>query len=1135
MTKVYGQSPYYDDYDPTKNYNTILARAGEIAQSREINQLQTTLYDHLGRVADTILKDGNIVEGCSLIIQGKKAIISSGSIYMNGLVNYVPSSEIAITGDGTEVIGVVAHDELITEANDSSLRDPAQGFDNQGQPGAHRNKTTIEYKLNDPNAAPVYTLIDGVQSVETYNPELEMITDQLARRTYDESGNYKVRGLLVQNRDDQTDSNKIFLTLTNGKAYIKGYEVTKPTNSKFSVRRSMEFTTALNEQKRYTNGVLTYKLNNRAVKEIKRVTMDVYEEKKVTRGPIPAGRDTLTEQNQSVVSILEVFDANRTYSYSDDYYLDDNNTTINWGVPTGNEPSSGSTYTVRMVVTQDVDEKLFKMGKESDELLDYLVLDAKAPKPYIKSNTQFTGIFKVEYDFYYARRDLVLLNKLGEISVIEGNPDVSSRVETPLNQDDNLLVLASVNVLPNAASIDILNTAEDRLTMENLYRLVSRINDLEWNQAISDLDRAAQEGEDATRLNGVYTDGFINIEKCDASHPEFNAAVDLDMGELTVTSDTTVLPINVGNSPDTNVGIIGKVITAPFDHKLELSQPVTTGTMLVNKYAVYNPLSLITLTPSVDNWIDEEKTTINKTQTKSIKLRKWWRHRGAEWAEAERKKWLSYGYSDGGKGAVNYYGTDTTTATNKESQTSYLDEAIMYMRTKDIKVEGTNFLANANNIKCTFDDRVIPITPMGTTTAGSTSGTVRANSEGKFSGKITVPANSRCGTVEVKFENDNNSGSAVYTAEGRKRTITETVLTTITHIKSVDPIAQSFSFDRDTILTRAGLYFATKDNDKSIIVEIRNMVNGYPGNVAYAQVEVEPQDIKVSDKGKEETVVQFNQPVYCDQDVQYCVCVLSDSNKYEMFIAELGENNLETNKPQLVQPYPNGVLFSSSNAFTWTAHQTMDLKFNLYKAVYNPSGGKINFGEVGSDVINRILLASDYLDKKNAGITWSFSVDNGNTWSDLETYVDRDLLTTTKKVMLIANINVINNSSPMITGDAINLVTFLDGDQFTYVSRNVGVDTPYTKVKVTIDSNYQVDPAISSQRIYIASDINGRSWRELTNPTVTQASGEMNRFEYNVSGLSTSGLSNYRVKVYMKTNNILSRPRATRLLSVMKY
>lgn len=53
--------PFYDDYDPLKNYHRILFRPGRTAQARELTQAQTILQDQLSRVGRHLFDDGSIV------------------------------------------------------------------------------------------------------------------------------------------------------------------------------------------------------------------------------------------------------------------------------------------------------------------------------------------------------------------------------------------------------------------------------------------------------------------------------------------------------------------------------------------------------------------------------------------------------------------------------------------------------------------------------------------------------------------------------------------------------------------------------------------------------------------------------------------------------------------------------------------------------------------------------------------------------------------------------------------------------------------------------------------------------------------------------------------------------------------
>lgn len=1133
MVKVHSEKPYYDNSEEylSKGYSTVIGIPGRVEQSREFTEAQSMLYSHLQRISDTVHTDGDKIKGCSLIIDGTTAKITAGSIYLDGLIRETDGGSVTITGVGQEVIGAKLINRIITEKDDNSLYDPAQESDNFGQPGSYRNQDTITFTVNDSDAATLHVLNNGVPVNTTKDGQLSQINDLLAQRTWDESGNYKVQGLTVSSVTNQNITDQIPLQLSSGKAYIKGYQINKVVVTPFNVDTSTDYDTANNEIKRYVDGTLIYKLNNPSVRNILRVTMNVYVEKTVTRGPVPGGKDSLADTKSSVMSILEVSDSNRTYKYGTDYVLDDNNSTINWSVPAGNEPSTGSSYLVKMVIVEDLDTDTYKLGNDSDGTKDCLVLLDGAPKPYVEGNTQFNGTFTVEYEFYYVRRDLILLDDNGDIKVLKGRPNLIDQVETPSNQDTSLLAIASVQVYPIDNSVKIINSNEVRLTMDDLYKLSNRVNDVEYNQAQQDLDRAAQTGEDATRLTGIFTDGFLNINKTDINHPDFKGSIDLDNNEFTVSSTQDIISLQIDQSNvNTDIGITGRVISAPFVPTLSLYQSLATEATPVNEYAVYNPLALVKLDPAVDNWVDESKTIVNDTKTRTLTLNRWWYHGGAAANQSEYQAWVDAGFADGGEslGWSNGSATKTTVTDNVD-----LDEAVFYMRKQTINVSGSNFLPNSNNIQCKFNNINVDLVPTGTTKAGTNSGTVKADSDGKFTASFTIPDSVQCGTVNVEFSNTDNYGSASYTANGRKRHVTESVLTVTTNVTANDPLAQTFQYTgKDAVLLKAGIFFASKDDAKSIVVELRDVVNGYPGSKVYARAQLDPKDITTSEDATAETQVEFDQPILCDRTKQYALAVITDSNEYSLWTATRGGTIVGTSNKVITNPYEAGILFSSSNNFAWTAHQDSDMKFNLYDAQYNADGGKIVFEDVTSDIINRILLASDYIDQKNAGITWQYSIDGGKNWDTIDNFVDQDLSTTTNKINLMAIIKVTNNSSPILAGDSINLVTFLDGQNDCYVSRNVTVDTPYTNLRVDVVSNYQYDPSISMS-VYYASDTTGTNWIELTNPTVKVYSSEFNTFSFSLEGIPEK--TNYRVKVAMKTTNVFVRPRLKSVSNIMKF
>lgn len=153
-----------------------------------------------------------------------------------------------------------------------------------------------------------------------------------------------------------------------------------------------------------------------------------------------------------------------------------------------------------------------------------------------------------------------------------------------------------------------------------------------------------------------------------------------------------------------------------------------------------------------------------------------------------------------------------------------------------------------------------------------------------------------------------------------------------------DPLAQSIMCEASggMFLTSVDLYFKTKAASIPVSVEIRNMVNGYPGQVVlpFSEVVKNPADVNTSTDGSSATTFTFPSPVYIQENQEFCFVVISNSNEFEAFISRMGENDLTSGQVISGQPYA-GSLFMSQNASTWTAEQTDDLKFNLKIASFD--------------------------------------------------------------------------------------------------------------------------------------------------------------------------------------------------------
>lgn len=253
--------------------------------------------------------------------------------------------------------------------------------------------------------------------------------------------------------------------------------------------------------------------------------------------------------------------------------------------------------------------------------------------------------------------------------------------------------------------------------------------------------------------------------------------------------------------------------------------------------------------------------------------------------------------------------------------------------------------------------------------------TLTTTKTGQMFGTFTIPNTTaksfRTGSRVLRFTDDVNnvkanastSAEATYSATGvietRERTIlstkTATLVTETVPDKTevlpsrtsrnvvsdtgwYDPLAQTFLVDIEggAFITDVDLFFSQVDPDVPIKIQIRNVVNGYPGGMIlpFSEVIKRPADVKVSTNASLATKFKFKSPVYLQNGVEYALVVVSDSAKYRLWISQIGEVDVGGAGLISQQPYA-GVLFKSQNATAWTADQSQDLKFVINRAVFD--------------------------------------------------------------------------------------------------------------------------------------------------------------------------------------------------------
>lgn len=170
-------------------------------------------------------------------------------------------SSIRLFDDPTTRIGFSVNRQFITSEDNETLKDPAFGFYNYAAPGSDRYKidlSLIQYPFIPTNTSTTdnfsrenfvefLRILNGTVIKKENYPAYAVIGDTLARRTYDESGNYIVDPFSISITEGAFGPTGATLTaeIGPGKAYVFGYEfetqgITKIDLPKARTYRSFE-------------------------------------------------------------------------------------------------------------------------------------------------------------------------------------------------------------------------------------------------------------------------------------------------------------------------------------------------------------------------------------------------------------------------------------------------------------------------------------------------------------------------------------------------------------------------------------------------------------------------------------------------------------------------------------------------------------------------------------------------------------------------------------------------------------------------------------------------------------------------------------------------------------------------------
>lgn len=540
-----------------------------------------------------------------------------------------------------------------------------------------------------------------------------------------------------------------------------------------------------------------------------------------------------------------------------------------------------------------------------------------------------------------------------------------------------------------------------RYTMQDIGGIDKRISNLEYYTSLSLLENKAKDFlvTDATGAdrfkNGIFVDNFKNLILADVNGGEFAAAIDQTLDNIT--PKIRQYNLNLKYSTGTNVTKFGnKAVTLnKTDYVLEsASQPYATALKNCTT-SFYNYVGKMQINPTYDTGPDTVRAPAVNFETDLATP-------FIEFTEAlsevisltsTRRKQLSDRVTQITTTELEVGQGETTTQDLGDFVTDV--NFLPYMRSRQIQIRVVSLRPNTrfffffdgvdvnnhvvNGADADAEQLADGIIVTRTQSFSGSARVIQSDSDGVLRAVFKIPANTffvgdrKLEILDVPDIADKDAATS-YSSTNYSAfnfAVTKTSLSTTTvhpqfgldvdvrtetapASNGSDPVAQTFIIDPDAssdtnvYITKLDLYFAKKSRaGKGVGIQIREVQNGFPTGPAlpFASVylnasQVNAGTVTPASNALTATTVTFEAPVALRTNTEYAVVIAPDGNDpdYLVWISRTGERDVDTNVA-VTSDTNAGVLFTSTNARTWTPYQNENLKFTLYAARFSTASG----------------------------------------------------------------------------------------------------------------------------------------------------------------------------------------------------
>jgi hypothetical protein len=400
-----------------------------------------------------------------------------------------------------------------------------------------------------------------------------------------------------------------------------------------------------------------------------------------------------------------------------------------------------------------------------------------------------------------------------------------------------------------------------------------------------------------------------------------------------------------------------------------------------------------------------------------------------------------------------------------------------------------------------------------------------ADENGQILASFTIPEGVPVGTKLVQFFGDQGSyGEATYTGkntvtiEERRQVTTVTLssqdVTTIV-LNRYDPLAQTFTLQESRHIGGLDLWFENK-GAKRVVVQIRDTNLGLPNQTILADGNVMPANINVNGSP---TRIAWT-PVFLERNHEYAIVILTDDADAAIMIGELGKYDAANNRWVTAQAYQIGVMLSSSNASTWTAHQNSDIAFRLLAAKFTETYIEVPLGSVEAAGVSDLIALAN-VERVSSGtdvefvLTEATSGANHRLSEDFPTALQERVTDTLNAKAILRGTTTM---SPALY-PGVQIVLGNVAEEADYVTRTIPAGSN-TKVAITYEAYLT---GLADVRVYVANP--GGSW---TLVALTGSQNIGNSWVERTHSVDNFNGDNVRVKLVL-SGNILYRPRVKSL------